>query len=171
MEDQCLFRSIKNNLPSSSESLEPETLKPGPPRRLRRAPISCTGLQFLRQAWECVVSEGDDAWIDLEVASSKQHPGQSFAGIGHALAKMQAKGVAREDMVDLVRGMQARLLFDFCYLLADPSLMESSVEDLGWALVETDEDFEPTGEVIASLHESVLDMDPTGREMRPRNAL
>lgn len=125
---------------------------------------------FLRQAWERVVSEGDDAWIDQEIASSKQHPTQPFAGIGHALARMQAKGVAREDIVDLARGMQARLLFDFCYLLADPSIPESSVEDLGWALVETDDDFEPTGEEISGLHESVLDTDPTGREMRPRNA-
>lgn len=125
---------------------------------------------FLRQAWERVASESDDEWIDQEIASSKQHPGQPFSGIGHALARMQAKGVAREDIVDLVRGMQARLLFDFCYLLADPSIVESSVEDLGWALVETDDDFEPTGEVISGLHESVLDTDPTGREMRPRNA-
>jgi hypothetical protein len=125
---------------------------------------------FLRQAWARVVPENDDAWIDQEIASSKQHPGQPFAGIGHALTKMQAKGVAREDIVDLARGMQARLLFDFCYLLADPSILESSVEDLGWALVETDDDFEPTGEVISGLHESVLGTDPTGREMRPRNA-
>ena len=79
-------------------------------------------------------------------------------------------GASREDIVDLTRGMQARLLFDICYLLADPSILESSVEDLGWALVETDEDFEPTGETISGLHESVLDTDPTGREMRPRNA-
>ncbi len=125
---------------------------------------------FLRQAWERVVAESDDAWIDQEIANAERNPGQPFAGIGHALARMHAKGVAREDIVDLTRGMQARLLFDFCYLLADPSIPESSVEDLGWALVETDDEFEPTGEVISGLHESVLDTDPTGREMRPRNA-
>jgi hypothetical protein len=125
---------------------------------------------FLRQAWERVVSESDDTWIDLEIANSKQNPGQPFAGVGHALARLQAMGASREDIVDLTRGMQARLLFDICYLLADPSICEPSVEDLGWALVETDEDFEPTGETISGLHESVLNTDPTGREMRPRNA-
>lgn len=125
---------------------------------------------FLRQAWGRVVSESDDAWIDQEIASAKENPGQPFAGIGHALAKMQAKGVAREDIVDLARGMQARLLFDFCYLLDDPSISESSADELGWALVETDDDFEPTREAISGLHESVLNTDPTGREMRPRNA-
>lgn len=125
---------------------------------------------FLRQAWERVISESDDAWIDQEIANSEKNPGQPFAGIGHALSRMKAKGVAPEDIVDLTRGMQARVLFDLCYLLGDPSILESSVEDLGWALVETDDDFEPTGEVISGLHESVLDTDPTGREMRPRNA-
>ena len=124
---------------------------------------------FLRQAWERVISEDDDSWIDEEIANSEKSPRQPFAGIGLALARMQARGVAREDIVDLTRGMQARMLFDFCYLLADPSIIESSVEDIGWALVETDSDFEPTGEVISGLHESVLDTDPTGREMRPRN--
>lgn len=125
---------------------------------------------FLRQAWERVVSENNDAWIDQEIANSQRNPGQPFAGVGHALARMQAMGVSREDIVDLTRGMQARLLFDICYLLGDPSIREPGVEDLSWALVETNEDFEPTGESISGLHESVLDTDPTGRDMRPRNA-
>lgn len=125
---------------------------------------------FLRQAWERVISEGDDAWIDREMANAEKHPGQPFAGIGQALSRMETKGVAREDIVDLARGMQARLLFDLCYLLDDPSLLEPSVENFGWALVQTDEHFEPTTEVIPGLHESVLDTDPTGREMRPRHS-
>ncbi len=124
---------------------------------------------FLRQAWQRVVAENDDAWIDDEIANYKRFPVQPFAGIGNALERMQAKGVDREDIVDLVRGMQVRLLADFCYLLDDPSLDEAGVEDLGWALVEANDDCEPTGTVIGGLHESVLSTDPTGREMRPRN--
>lgn len=125
---------------------------------------------FLRQAWERVASESDDGWIDKQLAQSKKDPRQPFAGIGHSIARMLAAGVSREDIVDLARGMQAQLLFDICYLLEDPSISESSVNDLGWALVETDADFEPTLETISGLHESVLDTDPTGREMRPRDA-
>lgn len=124
---------------------------------------------FLRQAWQRVVSENDDAWIDEEIAYYKRFPVQPFAGIGKALKRMEAKGVEREDIVDLVRGMQVRLLADFCYLLDDPSLDEAGVEDLGWALVEANDDCEPGGTVIGGLHESVLSTDPTGREMRPRN--
>ncbi|GGX41506.1 hypothetical protein [Undibacterium squillarum] len=124
---------------------------------------------FLRQAWQRVVSENDDAWIDEEIAYYKRFPVQPFAGIGKALKRMEAKGVEREDIVDLVRGMQVRLLADFCYLLDDPSLDEAGVEDLGWALVEANDDCELAGTVIGGLHESVLSTDPTGREMRPRN--
>jgi hypothetical protein len=66
--------------------------------------------------------------------------------------------------------MRAQLLFEICRLLEDPSIPESSVDDLGWALVETDTDFEPMLEAISGLHESVLDTDPTRREMRVGDA-
>ena len=125
---------------------------------------------FLRQAWARVASESDDEWIEKQVAHSKKDPRQPFAGTGHAIARMLAAGVVREDIVDLARGMQAQLLFDICYLLDDPSISEANIDDLGWTLVETDADFEPTPETISGLHESVLGTDPTGREMRPRNA-
>lgn len=124
---------------------------------------------FLRKAWERVASESNDEWIDKQIVASMQNPGQPFAGIGHSLTRMLAAGVAREDIVDLVRGMQAQLLFDICYLLDDPSINEESLGDIGWALVETDPNFEPTQSAISGLHESLLDTDPTGREMRPRN--
>jgi len=64
--------------------------------------------------------------------------------------------------------MQAQLLFHICYLLDDPSIDERELADVGWALVETNADLEPTDRVIGGLHESVLETDPSGREMRPR---
>jgi len=45
--------------------------------------------------------------------------------------------------------------------------VEPEVADVAWSLVKVDDD----GNVLASvngLHESVLETDPTGREMRPR---
>jgi hypothetical protein len=59
------------------------------------------------------------------------------------------------------------LLFQFCYLLEDPGDVEPEVADISWRLVQVDDD----GNVLANvsgLHESVLETDPTGREMRPR---
>jgi hypothetical protein len=63
--------------------------------------------------------------------------------------------------------MQVELLFQFCYLLEDPGAVEPEVADVQWALVQTDEAGNVLGQ-LTGLHESVLAMDPTGREMRPK---
>ena len=63
--------------------------------------------------------------------------------------------------------MQAQLLFSFCYLLEDPGDIEPEAEDVGWALVQVDAEGNTLG-TIGALHESVLETDPTGREMRPK---
>lgn len=125
----------------------------------------------LRQFWSAVVSEDDQSWIDQEILQYQNDPEAPFAGGGRALLRMLDRGVARADIVDLVRAMQAQLLFDICYKLDDPSFpddMDDAVDDIGWTLVATDENGEPTGTVIDGLHESALEMDPTRREMRPR---
>lgn len=126
---------------------------------------------FLHKAWRQVIGEDGDGWIDNSVARYQQHPDEPYAGAGRALERLLALGVNRTDIVDLVRAMQAELLFGLCYQLGDPGLYgdeEERVSRLGWAFVVTDADGEPTSKVIDGLHESVLEMDPTGREMRPR---
>jgi hypothetical protein len=65
--------------------------------------------------------------------------------------------------------MQAELLLTFCYLLEDPGKVEDAVADVAWALVRIDDEGNPL-ETIGGLHESVLDTDPTRREMRSRPA-
>ncbi len=62
---------------------------------------------------------------------------------------------------------QAELLFGLCYLLGDPGALEPEIAELGWTLQLLDEDENMLG-AIDGLHESVLQTDPTGREMRPR---
>lgn len=125
---------------------------------------------FLRQAWSNVITEGDHAWMDAAMERVGANPDEPYAGIGGALSRLIKAGAVRDDLSDLVRGMQAQLLFHICYLLEDPSLAEAELGEVGWALVETDAEFEPTGTTIGGLHESVLETDPTGREMRPRVA-
>jgi hypothetical protein len=122
---------------------------------------------FLRQAWRHVITESDSTWISQEVDDAGRHPDDPYAGIGQALTKLRARGATDDEITDLVRGMQARLLFDLCYLLEDPGDVEPEFEGVSWALVQVDE----SGNVLRSidaLHESVLETDPTGREMRPR---
>lgn len=123
---------------------------------------------FLRQAWSNVVSEGDHAWMDAAMSRAEAYPDEPYAGVGEALERLLTAGATRDDLSDLVRGMQAQLLFNLCYLLEDPSLPEPELAEIGWALVETDANLEPTSKTIGGLHESVLETDPSGREMRPR---
>ncbi len=121
---------------------------------------------FLRQAWSRIVDESDPTWIDSWIAAAEQRPDDPFSGGGIALKRLRALGATPSDLTDLVRAFQADLLFSICYLLDDPSIEDEEAKDVLWSLVQVS----PDGEVIArlgSLHESVLDTDPTGREMRP----
>ncbi|MCW1932819.1 hypothetical protein [Pararhodobacter zhoushanensis] len=127
---------------------------------------------FLRQAWAQVVDEQDDSWIDRAIDAARKHPDEPFTGQGHALHRLLAAGAERADLVDLVRASQAEMISRLCYLLEDPSFIGEDATrfgSVGWALVTTDDDFQPTAQTIGGLHESVLDTDPSGREMRPRN--
>jgi hypothetical protein len=122
---------------------------------------------FLRQAWRNVVSEDDPAWINNSIEAARARPDEPYAGVGHALAKLRERGATDQELTDLVRGMQAELLFSFCYLLEDPGELEPDISHIGWALAQVD----GAGNVLAGiggLHESVLETDPTGREMRPK---
>ncbi|MHC5010500.1 MAG: hypothetical protein ACYTG6_06040 [Planctomycetota bacterium] len=125
---------------------------------------------FLRQAWRSVVSEDDTTWIDARIARAEQQPEGPYAGSGRALERLRALGATDEELTDLVRGMQATLLFELCYLLDEPGDLEADVGvDLRWTLVQTNEEGAVLGH-IAGLHESVLETDPMGREMRPRRS-
>lgn len=121
---------------------------------------------FLRQAWRAVVDPTDASWIDAQIKASGERPGEPCAGAGPALERMLAAGADRADVHEVVRAMQYDLLFSLCYLLDDPGSLEPELADLSWGLFRTDDDGEPT-ERIESLHESVLETDPSGNEMRP----
>lgn len=122
---------------------------------------------FLRQAWRSIVSEDDSYRIDRAIQHAESGPEQPYAGAGHALRSLRAKGATDRELTDLVRAMQAELLFSFCYLLEDPAIEEVEASEVTWTLVQTDSEGNVLG-AIGGLHESVLETDPPGREMRPR---
>ena len=124
---------------------------------------------FPRQAWKHIVSEGDTRWMDYWIAESKRRPDAPYAGLGAALAAAREKGVSDDQITDLARCVQALLLFQVCYLLEDPCIEEADAQDVAWGLFALNADDSPR-EPITGLHESVLETDPTGREMRPRRS-
>ena len=124
---------------------------------------------YLRQAWDCIIREENDPWIDREIEQARNNPSGPYAGIGLALERLLEGGATRDDLTDVVRGMQASLLFSLCYRLDDPSFEEEEFSNIGWALVEADNEGGSVGQPISGLYESVLETDPERRELRPRN--
>ena len=122
---------------------------------------------FLRQAWRNVLDEGNTKWIEREIQEAERYPSGPYAGIGAALKRTLAKGVSPKDLTDIARGIQAQMLFQICYLLDDPQFREPELEEFVWGLFEVDNDGNAIPPRIGSLHESVLDTEPTGKEMRP----
>ena len=115
---------------------------------------------FLREAWAGVVADGDTGWIDEQMATPPDGPGGAIVG---ALQRLRATGADLKDISRVARTMQSPLLFHLCYLIDDP---QTEDEDIGWSLCQIDSE----GRLIANidgLHESVLETDPTGREMKP----
>lgn len=125
---------------------------------------------FLRQTWQDVVREGEGSWIDAEIAQSDKRPSDVGASLGPILKRMLAAGVGREDIAELARVMQWQTLVGIASQIDDSGGVPYPSEKLPaahWALCETTEDGEVL-HVIDSLHESVFDVEPSGREMRPK---
>ena len=121
---------------------------------------------FLKQAWSLVLADGDTGWTAPYIESALNKPDEPYAGVGLALQRLLSAGADPRDLTDVVRGIQADLLFNLCYLLGDPGF-PNQIADVAWGLFQLDDDDRPVAH-IGGLHESVLETDPTGREMRPR---
>jgi hypothetical protein len=107
--------------------------------------------------------------MDRLIARAQTRPDEPYAGVGNALKSLKERGATEHEITELVRGMQAELLFQFCYLLGDPGDVEPEVADLSWALVELDANGTPVAN-LDCLHESVMELDPIGCVMRPRGS-
>jgi hypothetical protein len=118
---------------------------------------------FLRQAWRQVVSPSDRSWMTEMRTRDPNDPGGEF---GPAIDRLLAAGARPEDLTTVVRIMQWWLLGSICVLLDDPGDLEDEVGNIWWRLFLMDENNEPSLP-IPGLIESVLETDPTGREMRP----
>jgi hypothetical protein len=125
---------------------------------------------FLHQAWKNIIPDRDTTWITPLIEEADKKPNDPGAAAGPALRRMLQAGVNPQDITDVVRVMQWHILFDLMYQLSDPSIVEypsKNMKHVQWMLFEVDDDENPIDR-IDMLHESVLDTDPTGREMTPR---
>ena len=125
---------------------------------------------FLRQAWKLVIDENGRDWISERRQIDTNKPG---GDIGPAIERILAAGADESDLTRVVRIMQWEILFGLCYLLDDPDFLRDDrgiIEEAGdvlWGLFQVDDNGYPVTE-IGGLHESVLQTEPAGREMRPK---
>lgn len=124
---------------------------------------------FLKGCWDNIVPDDDANWIDNIIDNTPEDSHEPFAGTAHALRRLLAIGANRADISAVVRGMQAEFLHSLCYQLDDPGAVAGN-QYVRWALMELDDQAGLPKREINGLHESVLETDPTGREMRPRNS-
>jgi hypothetical protein len=124
---------------------------------------------FAKALWHGVIREDDESWIDIEVewANKNRNSNAPCTQMGSALREMISKGVSRSAINDLVRVVQYLALFHASSILDGSRLENVPVTD--WTLHQVDETGNPVA-VIQGLHEVLLSMDPTGREMRPRGS-
>jgi hypothetical protein len=118
---------------------------------------------FLKQAWKLVIDDKDTSWIDEMRQFDSNRPG---GDAGPTIARLLSTGAKEGDLTKLVRVMQWQLLFGLCQLLDDPGTIGSEARDIAWRLFQVDEGDNPIA-IMGGLAESVLETDPTGREMRP----
>ena len=117
--------------------------------------------------WSGMVGRHDLGWIDREIDMFRQtesrRPGRGAALKAHApvLERLLSLGVTREEITDLVRGMQSAALFHCCAALDGSSGIPEEVEGAAverFGVFELDEDGRPVRRV-PGLHESVADFD------------
>ena len=121
---------------------------------------------FAKALWEGVVSESDTSWIDSFIAMAHRRPNDPCSQSGPALEQMLSSGVSRETITDLVRVVQYETLYHVALLLE--GAIEPSLPIRAFSAFEVDADGSPVT-LVQGVHEVLLSLDPTRREMRPRN--
>ncbi len=124
----------------------------------------------LRRLWPEHIDSWRDSphWIPNMIRAAEVDPTDYFADAGQALKRLIAAGVREEDIKSIARFVAYETTFGVLVTLDDGCDPDSLEEGPGWALMETDAEGNLTGRQIDGLHESILSLDPSGREGRPR---
>jgi len=120
---------------------------------------------FLKTITSEWLKEDDFNWVDNQIEFNYSQPGDPCSQLPKALKEMLDKNINRETILDLIRVIQFNTLFHVCSTI-DRSF-EADTPITSWALFEVDDDDNPK-ETLIGLHESLLEFDPSGKEMRPR---
>jgi hypothetical protein len=128
-----------------------------------------TRFLFLKGCWDCILPDEETSWIQNIIDNTPEDSDEPFSGSAHALRRLRAQGANEKDLTELVRGMQAELLQEITQVIDDPESVSGN-EYRSWGLLEIDTEKQTYTRPVDGLHESVLETDPTGREMTPKES-
>ena len=128
---------------------------------------------FLRGVWELIPSEEDTTWVDK--IAKDQRTDEPLGDYGDLIQEMLRKGVSSDSIARFAKIVAYETAFRLLYHLDDPSASYENFEDVApelfWSLFLVDNETEAPAARLTCLYESLLSMDPSGREMRPRDPL
>ncbi|MBB3698494.1 hypothetical protein KMW28_15970 [Flammeovirga yaeyamensis] len=127
---------------------------------------------FLRGVWKMIPDEEKTDWVE-QIAEYKLDKTEPLGDYGSLIKSMLDKGVTASEIARLCKIIGYESVFSVLYHLEDPTAsfedFDESEETLHWGLYSIDPETEKPKEGIWSLHEYFLSMDPSGREMRPKD--
>ena len=125
---------------------------------------------FLRGVWAKIPDEADTSWVRR--VAKQPASGSPLGDFGTLVKKMRDAGIKDQEIARFAKLIGYETAFGIMYLLGDPHASYEGFppepEQLHWQLYLIDPESEAPGEPLLALHESLLSMDPSGREMRPK---
>jgi hypothetical protein len=124
---------------------------------------------FLRGVWSKIPDEANVSWIRrLATQPPSDRP---LGDLGTLVKKMLDAGITASEIARFAKLIGYETAFGIMYLLEDPHASYEGFppepEKMLWRLFLIDRESGDAGEPLRALHESILSMDPSGREMRP----
>ena len=126
---------------------------------------------FDRGVWKLVPSQDDVSWVHRIAAS--RTTSAPLGDFGSLVGDMLEKGVSAESIARFAKIIGYETAFQLCYHLEDPSASYqgfSDPEEIAWGLFRVNPDTNEPLEPMCGIHEIILGMDPSGCEIRPKNA-
>jgi hypothetical protein len=126
---------------------------------------------FARGAWQFVPSEDDISWVERVAALDASN--QPLGDYGPIVKDMLTKGVSAEAIARFAKIVGYETVFGLCYHLEDPIASYEGFpeedEEIAWGLFQINPETDEPIEGLSCIHEVMLRMDPSGREMRPKS--
>ena len=124
---------------------------------------------FLRGVWKLIPDDRDTAWVHR--IAQQPASDEPLGDYGAVIRRMLDAGVPPADIARLARLAAYETAHGLLYHLEDPAVSYEGFPETDdqplWSLTLIDEDTDQPTTPLRGLHESLLSLDPAGKEMRP----